>query len=139
VPHGVTALRVTLYGSGATVFTVPAQAPDHVPLEEIEDSRLPGNIVTNDPRIPGRVVRNKLWLLFRDGATPEQRQAAIDVVQGVVIGGRRIGPSPYYYLRIPANPDSAGAPLAAAIRTLAVRPQVQPVMPDLVTGPTVPR
>jgi hypothetical protein len=139
VPHGVTALRVTLYGSGATVFTVPAQAPDHVPLEEVEDSRLPGNIVTNDPRIPGRVVRNKLWLLFRDGATPEQRQAAIDVVQGVVIGGRRIGPSPYYYLRIPANPDSAGAPLAAAIRTLAVLPQVQHVMPDLVTGPTVPR
>jgi hypothetical protein len=134
VPRGVTAFRVTLNATGAIVFTVPAQAPDHVPLDEVEDSRLPGNIVTNDPRIPGRVVRNKLWLLFRDRATPEQRQAAIDVVQGVVIGGRRVGPSPYYYLRIPANPDSAGGPLAAAIRTLAVLPQVQHVMPDLVAG-----
>lgn len=134
VPRGVTAFRVTLYATGTNVFTVPAHAPDQVPLEEVEDSRLADNIVMNDPRIPGRVVRNKLWLLFRESATPEQRQAAIDVVQGVVIGGRQTGPSAYYYLRIPANPDSAGGPLAAAIRTLAVLPQVQHVMPDVVTG-----
>lgn len=152
VPRGVTAMRVTLYASGANVFTVPAEPPDKVPLDEVEDSRLPDNIVTNDPRIPGRVVRNKLWLLFRDNATPEQRQAAIDLVGGVVIGGRRIGTDPrgvftktfsgsanaapgYYYLRIPANPDSGAGPLAAVIRTLALLPQVQHVMPDVVTRP----
>jgi hypothetical protein len=139
VPRAVTAFRVTLYGVGTNVFTVPAAAPDQVPLEEVEDSRAPDNIVTNDPRIPGRIVRNKLWLLFRDSASVEQREAAIDLVQGVVIGGRRIGPSPYYYLRIPANPDSGAGPLAAAIRTLAVLPQVQHVMPDVVTGPAVAR
>lgn len=139
VPRAVTAFRVTLYGSGTNVFTVPVAAPDQVPLEELEDSRAPDNIVTNDPRIPGRLVRNKLWLLFRDSASAEQRQAAVDLVQGVVVGGRRIGPSPYYYLRIPANPDSGGGPLAAVIRTLAALPQVQHVMPDVVTGPAVPR
>jgi hypothetical protein len=139
VPRAVTAFRVTLYGAGTNVFTVPVPAPDQVPLEELEDSRAPDNIVTNDPRIPGRLVRNKLWLLFRDSASAEQRQAAVDLVQGVVIGGRRIGPSPYYYLRIPANPDSGGGPLAAVIRTLAALPQVQHVMPDIVTGPAVPR
>jgi hypothetical protein len=139
VPRAVTAFRVTLYGVGTTVFTVPAAAPDQVPLEEVEDSRAPENILTNDPRIPGRIVRNKLWLLFRDSASVEQREAAVDLVQGVVIGGRRIGPNPYYYLRIPANPDSGAGPLAAAIRTLAVLPQVQHVMPDFVTGPAVAR
>jgi hypothetical protein len=139
VPRAVTAFRVTLYGVGTNVFTVPAAAPDQVPLEEVEDSRAPENILTNDPRIPGRIVRNKLWLLFRDSASVEQREAAVDLVQGVVIGGRHIGPSPYYYLRIPANPDSGAGPLAAAIRTLAVLPQVQHVMPDVVTGPAVPR
>jgi hypothetical protein len=139
VPRAVMAFRVTLYGDGTNVFTVPVPAPDGVPLEELEDSRAPDNIVTNDPRIPGRLVRNKLWLLFRDSASAEQRQAAVDLVQGVVIGGRLIGPSPYYYLRIPANPDSGGGPLAAVIRTLAALPQVQHVMPDVVTGPAVPR
>jgi hypothetical protein len=121
------------------IFTVPAAAPDQVPLEEVEDSRQPENIVTNDPRFPGRVVRNKLWLLFRDSASVEQRQAAVDLVQGVVIGGREFGPNPYYYLRIPANPDSGAGPLAAIIRTLAGLPQVQHVMADAVTGPAVPR
>ncbi len=139
VPRAVTGFRVTLYSAGTNVFTVPVPAPDQVPLEELEDSRAPDNIVTNDPRIPGRVVRNKLWVLFRDSASAEQRQAAVDLVQGVVIGGRQIGPSPYYYLRIPANPDSGGGPLAAVIRTLAALPQVQHVMPDFVTGPAVPR
>lgn len=52
VPRAVTAFRVTLYGSGTNVFTVPVAAPDQVPLEELEDSRAPDNIVTNDPRIP---------------------------------------------------------------------------------------
>jgi hypothetical protein len=139
VPRAVNSFRVTLYGDGTNVFTVPVPAPEEVPLDELEDSRAPDNIVTNDPRIPGRLVRNKLWLLFRDSASAEQRQAAVDLVQGVVIGGRRIGPSPYYYLRIPANPDSGGGPLAAVIRTLAALPQVQHVMPDVVTGPAVPR
>ena len=139
VPRTVTAFHVTLYGDGTNVYTVPIPPPEAVALEELEDSRAPDNIVTNDPRIPGRLVRNKLWLLFRDNASAEQRQAAVDLVQGVVIGGRHIGPSPYYYLRIPANPDSAGGPLAVAIRTLAALPQVQHVMPDVVTGPAVPR
>lgn len=133
VPRGATAFRVALYATGATVFTVSPEAPPSVPLEEIEDSRSPDNLLTGDSRFPGRVVRNKVWLAFRHDATIEQRQAAIDAVQGVVVGGRRIGAVPYYYLRIPANPDSAGTPLEQTIRALAVMPQVQHVMPDNLT------
>jgi hypothetical protein len=135
VPRGVTGFRVALYATGANVFTVPAQAPAAVPLDEVEDSRSPANVVTQDPRFPGRVARNKLWLAFRHDATPDQRQAAVDAVQGVVVGGRRIGTVAYYYLRIPANPDSGGGPLEQAIRALAIMPQVQHVMPDNVALP----
>lgn len=139
IPKGVTAFRVTLYGMGANVFTVPAQAPEQVPLDEVRDSRSPDNVLTNDPRFPGRVVRNKLWVMFRRDATVEQRQAAVDAVEGVVIGGHRVGPNPYYYLRIPANPDSGSRPLDDAIRALAIMPQVQHVLPDNLAGPGLAR
>jgi len=130
VPRGVTAFRVSLQGEGLYVFTVPGRAPDTVPREEMEDSRAPDNLVTNDPHYPGRVVRNKLWLMFRPDATPEARQAAVDAVDGVVVGGMLRGQARYYYLRIPANPDSGAAPLEHALRTLAPLPQVQDVMVD---------
>jgi hypothetical protein len=89
------------------------------------------------------VTRNTFWLLFRPGATAEQRQAAIEAVDGMVVGGAVRGsgnryPPPsgphmlrYYYLRFPANPDSGAAPLERAIRTLALLPQVQDVRPDV--------
>jgi hypothetical protein len=132
VPDGVTAFRLSLEGSGMYVFTVPGRAPDKVSLDEQEDSRSPDNVVANDPHFPGRVVRNKLWLMFRSDATPEQRQAVVDAVDGVVVGGMLRGEDRYYYLRIPANPDSGAAPLQRALHVLAPMPQVQDVMPDLV-------
>jgi hypothetical protein len=132
VPQGVTGFRVTLQGQGTYVFTIPLRAPDRVSTEEMEDSRSPDNLVTNDPRFPGRVVRDKLWLMFRSDATAEARQAAVDAVEGVVLGGMVRGQDRYYYLRIPANPDSGAAPLQRAMRTLAPMPQVQDVMPDRV-------
>ena len=138
VPRAVTAFRVTLYGSGTNVFTVPVAAPDQVPLEELEDSRAPDNIVTNDPRIPG--------------ARPEQTLASVSrqCVGRAAPGGRRSGAgrrgrgaaNRAESVLLPShsrNPDSGGGPLAAVIRTLAALPQVQHVMPDVVTGPAVPR
>jgi hypothetical protein len=69
-------------------------------------------------------------VMFRSDATPEQRQAAIDAVSGVVVGGMLRGQDRYYYVRIAANPDSGAAPLVRALRTLAPLPGVQDVMPD---------
>jgi hypothetical protein len=130
VPRGVTAFRVNLQGSGTYVFTVPGRAPDAVSRDEMDDSRSPDNIIANDPHFPGRVVRDKVWLMFRPDATPEQRQAVIDSVGGVIVGGMIRGQDRYYYVRIPANPDSGSAPLQRALRALAPMPQVQDVMAD---------
>jgi hypothetical protein len=130
VPRGVTGFKVMLEGTGSYVFTVPYRAPETVPRDELEDSRAPDNILTNVAGLPGRVVRNKLWVMFRSDATPEMRQAAVESVNAVVVGGMVRGQDRYYYLRITANPDSGAAPLEQALRTLAPMAQVQDVMPD---------
>ncbi len=130
VPKGVTGFKVSLEGSGTYMFTVPFRAPESVPRDEQEDSRAPDNILTNAAGLPGHVVRNKLWVMFRPDASPEQRQAVVDSLDAEVVGGMLRGKDRYYYLRITANPDSGAAPLERALRTLAPMPQVQDVMPD---------
>lgn len=139
IPPGVTGVRITLRGFGTYVLTVPARPADTVPVRELLDSRSPGNVITGDPHFPGRAVRNRLWLLFRPGATAEQREAAVEAVGGIVLGGvvRGTGngyPPPsgprrlrYYYLAFPAYPDSGAGPLERAIHALALLPQVQDV------------
>jgi hypothetical protein len=140
---GVTGTRVALTGSGTYLLTVAARPPDSVSAEEMHDSRSADNVIGGDPRFPGRVVRNKLWLLFRRGATAEQREAAVEAINGQVVGGAIVGvgnhyPPPsgphllrYYYVAFPAYPDSGAAPLERAIRTLAPLAQVQDVHADV--------
>jgi hypothetical protein len=143
MPATVARLHVTLQASGTYVFTVPGRPPDEVPPDEMEASRSVDNLITGDPHFPGRVVRDKLWLFFRRSATAEDREAALEAVNGIVVGGmvrstgNRYPPSSgphmqrYYYVRIPAYPDSGAAPLQRAIETLAPMPQVQDVEADV--------
>ena len=135
VPLGVTGIRITLRGFGTYMLTVPARPADSVAVDELRDARTPDNVITGDPRFPGRVVRDKLWLLFRPGTTAEQREAAIEAVNGIVMGGAERGtgngyPPPhgphrlrYYYVAFPAYPDSGAGPLERAIHALALLPQ----------------
>ncbi len=143
VPPGVTGVRITLRGFGTYVLTVPARPADTVPVRELLDSRSPNNVITGDPHFPGRAVRNRLWLLFRSGATAEQREAAVEAINGIVLGGVERGtgngyPPPhgphrvrYYYVGFPAYPDSGAWPLKRAIHALALLPQVQDVRADI--------
>ncbi len=143
VPAGAAAFRITLMGFGTYVLTVPARPPNRVPPNELHESRSPDNVVTGDPHFPGRVVRDRLWLLFQRDATPEQREAAVEAIDGIIVGGSMRGtgnnyPPPsgshtirYYYVSFPAYPDSGAAPLERAIRKLASLPQVQDVRADI--------
>jgi hypothetical protein len=143
VPPGVTGVRITLRGFGTYVLTVPSRPADTVSVHELLASRSPDNVITGDPHFPGRVVRNRLWLLFRPDATAEQREAAVESVNGIVLGGvvRGTGngyPPPrgshrlrYYYVAFPAYPDSGAGPLDRAIHALAPLPQVQDVRADI--------
>lgn len=141
--RGVDHIAVTLSAAGTYTFTVPGRPPDDVSRDELMDSRSPENVVTGDPHFPGRVVRNTVWLLFRRQASAEDREAAIEAVNGIVVGGSIRGsgnryPPPsgphmqrYYYVRIPAYPDSGAGPLERALQTLATQPAVQDVQPDV--------
>ena len=143
VPRSVSALRISLMGFGTYVLAVPLRPSDRVPPDELAISRSPDNVITDDPHFPGHVVRNKLWVLFRSSATLEQREAAIESINGFVVGGSLRGtgnnyPPPsgahtirYYYVSFPAYPDSGAAPLERAIGKLASLPQVQDVRPDI--------
>lgn len=127
----VKAFKVTLGASGRIVFTVPDRAPSRTDTAELRDSRSSRNVLTNDTLYAGHLVRNKLWVRFKPTATEDDRQAAIDSVDGVVVGGSDIGVDGLYYVRIPAPPNTRSGPVRHAMAILANLPQVARVLPDL--------
>jgi len=106
---------------------VPEQAPDTVPQWVFADS----NLVTNTEHSAGTFPRNVVSILFREGSTREQRQAAIDLIGGEVVGGVPVlGGRGFYLVRI--THDGTDAPLFEAIRRLQELPQVEFAGPEYV-------
>jgi hypothetical protein len=77
----------------------------------------------------GPYPRDIIWVWFRDGASQAQRQAAIDSIDGIVVGGYRYRPGGVYYVRI--KQDGTAGPLHIAIKKLMTLPQVMAATPDL--------
>ena len=63
-------------------------------------------------------------MVFRPTATLADRQLAIALVNGLVVGGDQApdGSFGYYYVKVP---DGSGSGVPAAIRVLVTLPQVQ--------------
>ena len=102
-----------------TVGVVPAEAPDSIP-EALLDSL--GTV--NDPAQRGtHYVRNLVTALFAEGATPRQRQAAVERVCGSVVGGDRAPSGEGYYL-IRLHGAETPSALALATETLRSMPGV---------------
>lgn len=117
---------------------VPAQAPDSVPSVLWDSLVAPGNLIVGAPGLRGTYVRNVLKVIFVPTATPAQRQAAISLIDGEVVGGISLGGLPTYYIvRIPyslAAGDSASGPVLRSAATLRALGQIEsafPVSPDL--------
>lgn len=128
VHQGVLAFRVALHARAERQGAqVPALAPDTVPQWVFADS----NLVTNTERSAGTFPRNIVSILFREGSTREQRQAAIDLIGGEVVGGVPVlGGRGFYLVRIAH--DGTDAPLFEAIRRLEELPQVEFAGPEYV-------
>lgn len=107
-----------------SAHSVPATAPDSVPTGYYDAA----NLVRNS-RFPSPFYRDVVSVLFYPAATVGQRQAAVDSVDGTVIGGVRLGDEDGFYLiRLP--PDSLNnRPLDAAAK-LTRLPGVQVAEPD---------
>jgi hypothetical protein len=115
---------------GANTF--PAIPPEHFPDSLVADR----NIDSNAPWGPS--IRDVVTVQFTLGSTPAQRKAAVDSVQGVVIGGMRVlgpefGDDGVYLIKVPA--DSTRATWKRAYEYLDALPQVEFAQPELVFGP----
>jgi hypothetical protein len=122
------AFVVRVFTSTPTENRVPAQAPDTVPIGLYDN---PANMLANSPHfaLSDKVLRDIVSLRFHPGATREERQAAVDVVHGAVVGGQPMpGDESYYLVRVDA--DGTGSLLAQAIDTLNTLPQVAVATPE---------
>src|ERR1041385_5737864 len=80
-----------------TVSPVPAMAPDTVPAWVYDDSSY--------TRSGSGFLRRTLTVLFKATATQAERQAAVDRISGVVVGGRALPPEDGPYLvKVPWDP-----------------------------------
>jgi hypothetical protein len=74
-------------------------------------------------------ARNLLLVWFHAGATQPERQAAIDAVDGRLIGGTALTPGGIYSVLI--KDDGTTGPLWKAIEKLKALPQILNAHPDL--------
>ncbi len=111
VPTGVTAFDLKLRGVGQYVYTIPLRPPPQTARSVLAAERDSANMVH------GRMfMRDKLLVRFNADATLDDRQAAIDAVDGTVVGGG-LGD---YYVRIPASAsDTSGTAVVHAIHVLS--------------------
>ena len=106
---------------------VPAVAPDSVPDWVYADE----NIISNSPLMPGKFLRNIVIIGFQMDATQAERQAAVDAINGTVIGGRRwYRTDGDYYVQI--QDDGTARPLFEALETLNALPQVDLAYRELI-------
>ncbi|MDH4348097.1 MAG: S8 family serine peptidase, partial [Gemmatimonadota bacterium] len=106
-----------------TVNPVPAQAPDSVPLSVQSELRDQSRWIRGHPQLGGAWPRAFVTVMFQSSASQSARQAAVDAVQGVVVGGWGVaGGDGTYLLRIPD--DGTAAPVLSALAVLDTMPGV---------------
>ncbi len=128
VASGVTDLKVTLHAQATIVYAIAPKAARSTSERELQISQ--ANVLPRS-ELAGRATRDALWLTFRPDATLDERQEALEAVDGVVIGGSILGAPNRYYIRIPVAKSSGKEPLLHAIQTLRALPQVRFATPDL--------
>lgn len=124
IPAAPDRLKITRH---AVSGVVPAQAPDTAPAWLDADSSFTGPT----RYIPVRFIRNIVGLQFRDSATQAQRQYAIALVSGKVIGGYRT--AGIYLVQVEDSGDGSG--IMRAIERLESLPFVSGATPDIATSP----
>lgn len=112
---GAVTLCSTLRAQGAC--TVPTIPPDSEPAGLFNDT----NIVA---RKGGSAVKNTILVLFTADAPQAQRQAAVDLVHGTVVGGNRFLPDLDGNYLIRVSYDSSGARISKALAKLQALSQV---------------
>ena len=130
VPNAVTAIDLSILvvtdfaAEQGVTLAPPTSYPDWIHADS--------NISDRTDSIHVRFVKRILMVRFRPGATLADRQLAVALVNGVVVGGSQNpdGVTGFYYIQI--ADDGTGAPLFAAGRKLARLPQVASAIPEII-------
>jgi hypothetical protein len=130
----MTAIAAALFGALPAVSMaqrppVPALPPHSVSATLWDSVHAPANMVQPDEHLGHPYARSLLLVWFHGGATQPERQAAIDAVDGTLIGGISLTRGGIYYVRI--EDDGTTGPLWKAIEKLKTLLQVEDVHPDL--------
>lgn len=129
IPRSATNLRLTVHAGGVWIFTVPRapphSTPDSIIRESVDSSHFAGGRASP-------YARDKLLVRFKTSASMEDRQAAIDAINGIVIGGS-VGD---YYIRIPVRKGGhSSAEVVHAMSVMQQQPGVDGVTLDVPGGP----
>ena len=123
VPNTVTAVNMDIlvstdFPAEQTVTMVP---PDTIPAWVHSDT----NVAPITDSSAGRFSKRIVEVTFRPTATLADRQLAIGLVNGVVVGGQRSqdGSIGYYYVKV--VDDGSGSGILSAAQMLTALPQVQ--------------
>lgn len=131
LPRGTRALAFTVRAFTATPGEprVPIRAPEGflISADSLAKLYAPERSVAAHPRMSGPYPATLIAVEFAPGATQDQRQVAVDAVNGRYVGGL----APFYYVQIAG--DRSGRALWASIDLLRALPQVKTAVPD-VTG-----
>lgn len=118
-------VRIKLPTVGTVVGSVPVIPPDSFPRALVVDS----NMVLAPAQSTFRMAKNALLLMFVAGATSAQRQAAVDLMAGTVVGGFRVfGDGDGEYV-IQVAPHPQAATVFTAIAVLQALPYVAHATP----------
>lgn len=113
--------------SSAQVHPVPALPPSSAPRELWNRE----NQMQDSTFTRGSFLRDIAAIRFKPGVSQRERQAAVNLVGGTLVGGIPLGNGDGYYLvRIPG--DGTARPLFEAIGRLRALPQVDSAAPQYV-------
>jgi hypothetical protein len=107
-----------------TRVTVPATPPDSVPTAVLNEI---GNLMTIVRDSQGTYPPNFVQVLFQRSAAQADRQQAVDLIRGEVVGGVPLTEGGIYVVRL--APGATLDSLRAVISTLKALPQVVVAMP----------
>lgn len=133
-PKALLAYRTTgQYISGANDGSecpeIPAAVVNETPNSVREAIYAPGNLLGPAQGFAGTATKNTVWVRFKESVTSADRRAAIDSIQGELVGGSNFIRS--HLVRFPLNGDSSSrAPLHRAVDKLKSLSQVYDVRYD---------
>jgi len=132
VPNTVTAVNMDILMS--TDFpaeqTVTLLAPDTIPAWVHSDTNHASPTDSNS----GNFSKNIVVITFRPTATLADRQLAVAMVNGVVVGGHSTSDGKYGYYYVKVADDGSGSGIIAAVKALTALPQVQLANFDILLG-----